>query len=141
MDEELRDIYNRFGPAYLEFDPRKDEMKLISDMSLKYICFGLVTYVMTIPSSSRASRTWIIILGLVMLAAEVAFCLTETTIPIWMPKSLIEYELLFYLESAFPLIVALLCALAKSLYVDVDQTTIAVLHDLMISQKVSDFIV
>jgi len=135
MDEELRDTYNRFGSHNLEFDPRKDEMKLIADVAVKYIFFGIVMYIMTIPNSNRASRTWIIILGIALLAIEASFLLTDTSIPIWMPKFLTEYELLFYLDSAFPLVIVLLSALAKSLYVDVDQTTVSVLHEILISQK------
>jgi hypothetical protein len=139
MDEELRDTYNRFGPAHLEFDPRKDEMKLIADISVSYIFLGILTYVMTIPTSSRGCRTWIIILGVAFLALEVSFSLTELTIPAQIPellKSLTEYELLYYMTSAFPLLIGLLCILSKYYYVDLEQTTIAVLHDVLISQKV-----
>lgn len=49
MDEAQRDLYNRFGPSNLAFDPRKDEMKLISDISVSYVFWAVVAYLLTIP--------------------------------------------------------------------------------------------
>lgn len=133
----MRDTYNRFGPDHLEFDPRKDEMQLIADVSIEFLFWGVIAYVMTLPQSARASRTWIIILGIVLLAIEVFLLLTETTIPNWLPPTLTEYELLFYLHSAFALVIVILSALSKSLYVDADKTSIAVLKEIYDHQKVS----
>lgn len=133
----MRDTYNRFGPDHLEFDPRKDEMQLIADVSIEFLFWGVIAYVMTLPQSARASRIWIIILGIVLLAIEVFLLLTETTIPNWLPPTLTEYELLFYLHSAFALVIVILSALSKSLYVDADKTSIAVLKEIYDHQKVS----
>lgn len=135
MDEEQRDVYNRFGDNIV-FDPRKDEIKLMTDISMEYLFLGLMAYVMTMPVGARASRTWIAILAIVMLAAEVMFKLTETALPDWMPHGLTEHELVFYLHCTFPLLVALLRILAESLYVDVDQTSLAVLREVYQQQKV-----
>lgn len=135
MDEEHRDIYNRFGPESIHFDPRKDEMKLISDIAVVYLFWIIVSYVMTLPVSARTSRTWIVILGIVILAAEVMFTLTETSLPIWAPEYLTEFELIFILHSTFPLLIALCRCLSEYLYVDVDATSIAVLKQLYSHQK------
>mmetsp|Transcript_25551 Transcript_25551/g.42838 ORF Transcript_25551/g.42838 Transcript_25551/m.42838 type:complete len:340 (-) Transcript_25551:283-1302(-) len=135
MDESQREIYNRFGEGDLEFDPRKDEMKLISDISTVYLYWIVCSYIMTLPAGAQASRTWLIIIGIAVMALEVCFCLTETAIPEWAPESLTEYELLFYLHSCFPLFIAALRCLAESLYVDIDQTSIAVLRDFSVHQK------
>ncbi len=65
MDETSRDLYNRYGalPSY-SFDPRKDELRLISDTSLAYLFWAVVVYIMTLPVSSRSCRTWLLILGI-----------------------------------------------------------------------------
>jgi len=135
MDESQRDIFNRFGDSTLEFDPRKDEMKLISDIAVVYLFWIVLGYVMTLPMGARASRTWLMILGVLVLALEVCFCLTETALPEWAPETLTESELLFYCHSLFPLCVAGLRCLSESLYVDCDQTSIAVLKDLHTQQQ------
>lgn len=135
MDESSRDIYNRFGPSNLDFDPRKDEMKLISDIAVVYVYYIVVGYIMTLPVGARASRTWIAILGIILLVAEVCFALTESSLPDWMPDTLTEFELLFYLHSAFPVVIAGLRCLAEHLYVDPDHTSIAVLKEIFIQQK------
>jgi len=136
MDEEHRDMYNRFGSSSFEFDPRKDELKLMTDVAVVYMYFGLTTYLMTLPLGARSARTWLAILGIVMLAVEVTFKLTETALPDWMPETLTEHELVFYMHSFFPLMVALLRMLSESLYVDVDQTALAVLKEVYLQQKV-----
>ena len=136
MDEAQRDIYNRFGTNFLEFDPRKDEMKLIADTGVVYLFWIVVGYIMTLPRSARACRPWLGILGVALLAAEVCFQLTETALPEWTQYSLTEYELLFILQSFFPCLVASLRCLAEYLYVDVDMTSIAVLKEVHNHQKV-----
>ena len=135
MDEEHRDIYNRFGSESIHFDPRKDEMKLISDIAVVYLFWIIVSYVMTLPLSARTSRTWIVILGIVILALEVMLTLTETSLPTWAPEYLTEFELIFILHSTFPLLIALCRCLSEYLYVDVDATSIAVLKQLYSHQK------
>lgn len=138
MDEEHRDLYNRFGGNNFDFDPRKDEIRLISDVAVTYLFIGLTAYLMTLPVGARASRTWLAILGIAMLAVEVTFKLTDTVMPEWMPASLTEHELVFYLHCLFPLAVALLRVLAETLYVDADQTTLAVLREVYFQQKVRE---
>ncbi len=138
MDESLRDIYNRFGPSALDFDPRKDEIKLVSDIAMQYIMWGVLAFIFTLPVAARASRTWIAILAIGMFSVEVCLCITETSMPGWMiPSTLTEHELVFYLHAAFPALVAQLAALAMALYVDIDQTSIAVLKDVFEHQKVA----
>jgi hypothetical protein len=138
MDEEMRDVYNRFGSAHLEFDPRKDELKLISDIVVVYLFWAVAGYIMTIPAGARACRTWLMILGLAVMAVEVAFKLTETQLPDWMPEGLTEHELVWYLHACFPAAVAALRVLAESLYVDADQTSLSVLKEVYLQQKVSE---
>lgn len=154
MDEELREAYNRFGEAALQFDPRKDELKLMTDIGLVYIFWIFCGYLFTLPVASQASRTWMVILGIALFAVEIAFSLFAMNIPdlgagvapsndsmiltTWLPVTLTEYELIFYLHSTFPFILALLRLLAQWLYVDRDETSIAVLKQICSHQKVSE---
>lgn len=136
MDEGLRDVYNRFGSGSLEFDPRKDEVKLVSDMAAVYVFWGVVAFVMTANTAARAARTWITVLGIALLVVETMFSLTEASMPAWMlPATLTEHELLFHLHSAFPVAIAMLSALSVSLHVDVNQTSLAVLKNVFVQQK------
>lgn len=138
MDENQRIVYNKFGEQNLDFDPRKDEMKMISDIGVVYLFWILVSYIMTLPMAARASRTWITILTLVMLAIEVSFCLTETEIPSWslFNQYTTEFEFMFMMHSFFPVIIVGLRCVAEFLYVDVDATSIQVLTDIYTQQKI-----
>ena len=78
-------------------------------------------------------------LAIAVLAVEVSFKLTETSLPVWAPERMTEHELVFYLHALFPLFIALLRILAESLYVDADQTSYIVLKELYTHQKVSYF--
>ena len=42
MDEGKRDIYNRFGEEFLQFDPRQDDLKLLSSVAATYVYWGVV---------------------------------------------------------------------------------------------------
>ncbi len=136
----MRDIYNRFGPFSLEFDPRKDEIKLMIDIATGFLFWGLYTYIITIPVPWRGGRSWIAILALVVLAAEVTFSMSEVEIPFSFLPTLTEYELMFYLHSIFPVIVIMLGVAAQHFYVDVDETSINVLNHIISHQQVSSII-
>lgn len=138
IDESQRDIYNRFGPERLEFDPRKDEIKLMIDISTGFFFWGLFSYLITTPAAWRGCRSWIAILSLLLLGAEVTFTMAGVEIPTIFQPTVTEFELLFYLHSAFPVLVMLLGALAQFFYVDVDQTSIEVLNDVITHQKVCE---
>jgi hypothetical protein len=136
MDETQRDVYNRFGEESLQFDPRHDELKLLSGLGVKYIFWIVCAYIFTLPVAARASRTWIAIVGVVMLIVEVSLCLTESAIPKWMPSTMTEQELMRLFHAIFPGIMAAFRCLAESLYVDIDKTSLAVLAELTQHQKV-----
>ncbi len=139
LDENLRDIYNRFGVDHLDFDPRKDELQLVADVSIEFLFWGMIVYVMTLTTGGRASRSWIAVAGIVLLIVEVLFLMTESIIPNWLPHTLTEYELLFYLRTGFVFVIALLTILSELVYVDVDHTATAVLKEIFEHQKVSSY--
>lgn len=138
MDENERIVYNKFGGESGDFDPRKDEMKLISDIGVVYVFWLLMSYIMTLPMAARASRTWITIVCIVMIAIEVTLGLTETDLPAWpiFNKYNTEYELLYLMHSFFPVVIAGLRCLSEFLYVDVDATSILVLKDIANQQTI-----
>jgi hypothetical protein len=135
MDEQQRDIYNRFGKESLAFDPRLDELKLLSSVAVAYLFWAVCIFVYTIPVAARASRTWLTIIAIACLILEVTLCLTETSLPGWMPATMTEQELVRKVHSVFPAFIAGLASLATSLYVDIDKTCIAALAELTQHQK------
>ena len=141
MDEEQRNIYNRFGYDSISFDPRKDEMKLVSDIGVLYVLWIVLSYIMTIPIEAHTSRTWLAILGIVMLAIDISFLLTDTDIPTWCPTTLTEYEVHLYMHSIYPLLIVLCRCLSSYLYIDTDATSMAVLAQISSHQKVDRYCV
>lgn len=141
MDESKRDIYNRFGEQSLQFDPRQDEIKLLSSVVTTYLYWGVLSYIVTIPKSSKMSTNWILIVLIAIFVLEVFLCLTETAVPDFGLPYLTEQELLLFVHSFFPFILVSLKVLADCLYVDVDQYTIDALSAITTHQKVKLIIV
>lgn len=138
MDESPRDIYNRFGEDNIAFDPRHDELKLLAGMTATYIWWIVATFIFTAPVGARACRTWVAIIGISMLIAEVTLTVTESTLPKWMPATLTENELINYLHDGFPIILAALRCVAEWLYVDIDKTTTSLISMINDQQKELD---
>lgn len=137
MDESQRQIYNRFGEESLEFDPRLDELKLLSEIIIRFIGWGIAAYIYTLPAAAKSCRTWIAITALILLALEITFCLTETSIPAMFPPQLTEREFILLSYSVFPLIIAVLRCLSEAFYVDIDKSSFAVLRSIAVTQTVS----
>jgi hypothetical protein len=124
-DEELRDVYNRFGAEFVLSDPRRDELRLLSSIASYYLGWGVLSYIFTLPIGARVARTWVSLVLIAMLIAHVSLTLTESQLPSWVhPKSLTEYECIIFLHAFFPLALALLRILSEHLYVDVDEISI-----------------
>lgn len=136
IDESNRDVYNRFGPDNLNFDPRKDELKLLTDIGSGYLFWGIFAYLVTSPAQARGCRSWVAIATILFLIVELCFGLSGMELPTWMPPTLTEYELCFFFHSVFPILIAVLSSLSNYYYVDVDQTSLAVLNDVIGHQKV-----
>ena len=136
MDDETRDLYNRFGENSLDFDPRKDELKLLSNIGFVYIQWFVVVYILTIPELTRASRTWIIFVCIGMIVTEVMLCLTDTKLPDYAPFNLTEHELISLLHAIFPGIISSLLAIAAYFYIDIDRQCSILLTYIAAQQKV-----
>ena len=138
MNEDKRDIYNRFGENYLQFDPRQDEIKLLSSIAVSYIFWGVLTFIVTIPKSGKLCVNWVLTMLIAMLILEVIMSLTkEYTVPEFSPQYLTEHEMLLFMHSLFPLILSSFRVLAEYLYVDIDRSTLDALNEVTTHQKVS----
>jgi hypothetical protein len=138
MDESPRDIYNRFGEDDLAFDPRHDELKLLSSMTTSYIWWIVATFIFTAPAGAKVCRTWMAIIGIIMLITEVTLTVTESSLPKWMGKTLTENELITAMHTFYPIILAALRSVAEWLYVDVDKTTLTVIKLITDQQREVD---
>ena len=136
MDETKREIYNRFGSSALDFDPRSDELKLLVGLGIVYLFWGVVVYVATFPKGARACRTWVTIVLIAMAIGEVFLCLTETTLPTWMPGTTTEHEFVKIMHSVFPAVLVWLRCISEYVYVDVEECTRIVLSEVNKHQKV-----
>ena len=137
MDESLRDIYNRFGEEHLSFDPRKDELKLLSNISYKYIYYFVILYLISIPQSSRVCRTWCIFLLIGLIVIEVTLGLTDTSLPDWVPFNVTEYEFVEILLNYTPAIFMILKCISEYIFIDIDLQCQLLLHNVYDQQKVS----
>lgn len=135
MDEGQRDVYNRFGENFLEFDPRNDELKLLSDIAVVYIGWGVLSYIFTLSPGAKSCRTWIAIVAMIMLFMEVTFRLTETTLPSFLPAHMTENEVISYFHLLFPAIVAALRCFSEAYYVDLDLASIEILKRIAETHK------
>lgn len=135
MDDSQRDIYNRFGKDSLAFDPRLDELKLLSSLGSVYLFWIVSSFIFTSPIAARGGRTWIGIFGIIALVLELSLCLTQLSMPSWMPSTLTEQELMKIVHSAFPGVIAALGAISISVYIDIDKMSIGVMQELTQHQK------
>ncbi len=131
MDDKQRDIYNRFGEGVLPNDPRAEELKYIVQLVTKYLLWIIATYICTINAAANVSRTWLSILGIALLIAEVSMCLSSSwKVPTnaWNVKSsLTEHELIGFCHSLFPAAILILRCIAEFIYVDIDALSAEIL--------------
>ena len=128
MNENSRDIYNRFGSDKLEFDPRLDDMMLFVDIFTVYLFWAILVYAFTIPQSSRACRSWIAMCGVAMIAVEGVLSITDSILPELLKTTIFatatEYELILFLHSVFPIIIVGLIFLSEGMYFDLNMFVI-----------------
>ena len=134
MDEKFRDLYNRFGLTgqALTFDPRLDELRLITDIAGVYVFWLVVLFATTFSQGARASRTWGCIAGVALLVLQFSFSATEFAIPTWLPGAtyLTEAELVALCHRVFPGILVALRCVSESFWVDLDETSVVFLREM-----------
>jgi hypothetical protein len=140
-DENSRDTYNRFGAGSLEFDPRLDEIMLFVDIGTVYLFWAVVMYIFTIPVGSRASRTWIAMVGVSVVVVHFLFTIGEVSLPELlkttpMLATLTEHECILLLNSILPVVIVTLVFLAESMYFDLNRYTLLFLEKSVNRNKV-----
>lgn len=131
IDEQQRDIYNRFGEDALSFDPRNDELRLLGGMGAIYLLWCVCLYAITTPPESRTSRTWSAVVGVVLMVIELTLCLSASTLPNFFPARLTEHEFVVFCHSVFPVIMLILRCVAETVYVDINETSKNVLSSIL----------
>eukprot|EP00607_Mallomonas_marina_P002662 CAMPEP_0182437798 /NCGR_PEP_ID=MMETSP1167-20130531/85292_1 /TAXON_ID=2988 /ORGANISM="Mallomonas Sp, Strain CCMP3275" /LENGTH=159 /DNA_ID=CAMNT_0024630847 /DNA_START=591 /DNA_END=1067 /DNA_ORIENTATION=- len=84
-------------------------------------------YISTLPRGARGCRTWVALVMIAMLLGEIFFCLTETTLPSFMPPSLTEFEFASMMHAVFPCLLLSLRCLSEYWYIDIDKVTVETL--------------
>jgi len=135
IDEEKRDLYNRFGEDFLSFDPRQDEIKLISSIATTYVFWAVISYMTVLPKQCKACNIWVLILLLIMLVIETFLCLSESTLPVKFSVYTTEHEFLLSMHCFFPFALCMLRVLAEYFYVDLDMTTEIALNEVVKHEK------
>jgi hypothetical protein len=141
MEESKRSSYSKFGDSGMEFDPRNDEVKLFSNIMVKYLIWAVYTYVLTLRTAVSSSRVWIgiIVIGMLITEAYLLF-IDPIPCPQWLPvaaQSATEFEIVGYMHQCLPVIMGAICLLAEFYYVDVDAVTIITMREIASSYRVS----
>jgi hypothetical protein len=136
MDDTQRSSYNKFGTDGLDFDPRNDEVKLFSNLLLKYLIWTIVVYVLTLRTAVQSSRMWISIIGLGMLLTEVYMLFTEQPFPGWVAH-VAEFEVIQMLQILYATMIGVLCVLAEYEHIDVDMMTVLTMTEMARGYRVS----
>ncbi len=139
MEEESRDLYNRFGQnvAASLSDPRKDDVKLIGDISANYLLWAVLVFVVTSASRScRNARVVLTVVGLLIAAVEVCFTVVDASLPTWVDYPVSERDVIEGLHIVYPCIIALWSFLSAYWYEDVEDLCTAALSEACVMQQV-----
>lgn len=125
----------------MEFDPRLDEIMLFVDIGTVYLFWAVVMYIFTIPVGSRASRTWIAMVGVSVVVVHFLFTIGEVSLPELlkttpMLATLTEHECILLLNSILPVVIVTLVFLAESMYFDLNRYTLMFLEKSVNRNKV-----
>jgi len=123
MNQEQRELYNKFGEDGIKTNRPVDEYQILLEISVFYLTWGMLAYVLTLSKSSVNSRNWIYTGQIVMLVAEVSLLLQEVKLPEWFLPRVTEHEIVWLLHSLFPAFMNGCRCLGSFLYVDMDEKT------------------
>lgn len=123
MNQEQRELYNKFGEDGIKTNRVIDEYQILLEISVFYLTWGMLAYVLTLSKSSTNARNWIYTGQIVMLVAEVSLLLQEFKLPEWFLPKVTEHEIVWLLHSLFPAFMNGCRCLGSFLYVDMDEKT------------------
>ena len=129
MDGTKREIYNKFGAAHIDFDPRSEEIKILGKMMFSYVFWGACAYVMTLSKSAGSTRVWIAIVCVGILIGESVLLFSETPLsPLaqmpWKPLARVtEAELIAMVQLLLPAVLVCFKVLGDYFFIDIDAAT------------------
>ena len=123
MDMEAREIYNRFGEEKVKSKLVIDEYRVLLEVAIFYVAWGIMTYMLTLGKQSTLSRQWVFTGMIVMLVVEVMLLLKELTLPDWFLPAMTEHELVMLGHNLFPAYLNGCRCIGAYLYVDLEEHT------------------
>lgn len=127
MDMEKRDIYNRFGAEKAESKVPIDEYRVLMEVSIFYVAWGIMAFMLTLGKQSSTARQWVFTGAIGLMVVEVMLVLKEVVLPDWVLPQMTEHELIMLGHNLFPAYLNGCRCIGAYLYVDVDGHTRALL--------------
>ena len=122
MDQELREVYNKFGPEGVKQNRRFDESTLLIEIAIYYATWGMLAFVLTLGKQSSNARNWIFTGQIIMLIAQASLMFQESkNIPDWFLPKWTDHEMILFMQSLFPAFLNGCRCLGGVLYVDQDE--------------------
>ncbi|KAJ8599151.1 hypothetical protein CTAYLR_008292 [Chrysophaeum taylorii] len=123
MDLELKDVYNRFGEEGVKANKRVDEYRMLLEIAVFYVAWGIMAFMLTLGKASSSARQWVFTGMIVMLVVEVMLMLQELALPDWFLPQTTEHEIVLLLHSLFPAYLNGCRCIGGYLYLDLDEQT------------------
>lgn len=121
MDMETREIYNRFGEDKVKSKLVIDEYRVLLEVAIFYVAWGIMTYMLTLGKQSSNARQWAFTGMIAMLVVEVMLLLKELTLPDWFLPQMTEHELVMLGHNLFPAYLNGCRCIGAYLFVDLDE--------------------
>lgn len=123
MDVEMREIYGRFGEDKVKSKLVIDEYRVLLEVAIFYVAWGIMTYMLTLGKQASTGRQWVFTGMIGMLVVEVMLLLKELTLPDWFLPTTTEHELIMIAHNLFPAFLNGCRCIGAYLYVDLDLHT------------------
>mmetsp|Transcript_24033 Transcript_24033/g.70481 ORF Transcript_24033/g.70481 Transcript_24033/m.70481 type:complete len:326 (-) Transcript_24033:369-1346(-) len=125
-----RETYNKFGEEKVKAGKIIDEYQVLLEISIFYLTWGMLAYMLTLGKSSRHAREWVFTGQIVMLVVEVSLMLQEVKLPDWLFPTMTENDMVWLLHTLFPAYMNGCRVIGSFLFVDVEEQTRALLNEL-----------
>mmetsp|Transcript_12415 Transcript_12415/g.40580 ORF Transcript_12415/g.40580 Transcript_12415/m.40580 type:complete len:350 (-) Transcript_12415:350-1399(-) len=123
LDPERRDVYNRFGEDGVKSNKHVDEYRMLLEIAVFYVAWGVMAFLLTLGKASAAARQWIFTGQIAMFVVEVLLMLHELQLPDWFLPQTTEHELIVLMHSLFPAYLNGCRCIGNVLYVDLEEQT------------------
>jgi hypothetical protein len=135
MDDNKRDIYNRFGESRLDADPRLNELRAILELLGTYVFWGILVFSATIPKGSKGCRIWISLILLSMISIEGLYTIFDGELT-FRTLHFTEHEIILMLHKSFPFILMILVSFSQFYFLSTEIFAVDTLDSVLQSQQV-----